>query len=111
MGSSSFGHGHCTPWLGVGCNKQAWQIDWRKVGCFVKGATFSLVDLGKNSPPGPSDVVRAVHEGFEVATPRLKVLLAGSKAADAIPYVGEILLGAQGVVAIYEGAEAVENCH
>jgi hypothetical protein len=52
-----------------------------------------------------------VREGFEVATPRLKVLLAGSKAADAIPYVGEILMVAQGGVAISEGAEAVENCH
>jgi hypothetical protein len=102
-------HGHCTPFLGQGC-RQGNQIDWAKVGCFATGFTSSLVDLGPNSPPGPSDTVRTVRAGFEVATPSLKVLLAGSRAADAIPYVGEILLVAQGALAISEGAEAVENC-
>jgi hypothetical protein len=85
------------------------------VGCFATGFTSSLVDLGPSSPLGASDVLRTARQGLEVAKPRilqlLRVALASSKAADAVPILGQFLIAAQGVLAISDGITAVQDCN
>lgn len=107
------GHGSCVTWLGVGCQVGS-QIGWEKVGCFAEGFITSLIDFGPNSPPGASDGMRTVRDGLEVATPRLVKILrkgaAGSKVADGVLYLGEVLIAGQVGLAIWDGVEAVHNC-
>jgi RHS repeat-associated protein len=89
-------------------------VNWAKVGCFATGFGGSLIDMGSNSPPGNADALRTARQGLKVATPRLmqvlRTSLAGSKAADSIPYVGWFLVVAQGTVAFGDGVTAVGDC-
>jgi hypothetical protein len=81
----------------------------------VGGAAF--VGLGPNGPPGPNTVVRTARAGLSVAEPTLITTAgqvggraAAELTADAIPFVGEVLLTIQTGYALYKGAQSFADC-
>ena len=92
-------------------------------GCAAVGASagarafFGVPGGASVGPPNANMVIQPVRAGLNVAAPTLITtageyggVAAAEFAADAIPFVGEILLAAQTTVAVYKGVTTFAGC-